>query len=68
MQVTCDNCRQHEKIRREFNCSQCGSYVICEMCYDDYLEKAENQVKHKNLEDTSDSENDQENLSEEELE
>jgi|TARA_B110000305_G_C19441841_1_gene642367 hypothetical protein len=38
------------------------------MCYDDYLEKAENQVKHKNLEDTSDSENDQENLSEEELE
>lgn len=35
------------------------------MCYDDYLEKAENQVKHKNLEDTSDSENDQENKSEE---
>lgn len=73
MQVTCDNCRQIEKVRREFNCNQCGAYVvsrycnfliyfvfnlqICDMCYDDYLEKNENQQKHKNLQDTSSSEN-----------
>jgi hypothetical protein len=39
----CDNCRYWISVTEctTFKCKDCGTYILCDYCYEDYLEKNE---------------------------
>lgn len=43
----CDHCRYRvsKQERIHYDCVDCGSYIICQYCYDDFMDKNYQQTK-----------------------